>query len=173
MGVATVAFITIFLAFAVHLSVWKIRLPRKQNRALLLIFCSVLYPVLILLPSLAVSFPALGLQTPVPVDTYLHLSLFVAAITAAYITTYSAIEVDSPSLLMIQAIERAGTAGLPVDEFLATMDDALLVEPRIRDLLHDGMARQEGDTNFLTTKGEAMARLFTVQRSVMKAGKGG
>lgn len=173
MGELTVACFLVFLAFLIHLIVWRMRLPRKQTRALLLIFFGVLCVALPLLPHLAKLCPLLGMKQPVPIATYLHISLFVISATLAYIITYSAVEVDSPSLLMVLAIDRAGTAGLSIEELHSTMNDALLVEPRIRDLILDGMAQQDGDLYRLTAKGAVMARMFTVQRRLLKSGKGG
>lgn len=173
MGEITVACFSAFLAFVVHLIIWKIRLPRKQTQSLLLIFFGVLCVTLALLPNLAELIPFTGLKLPVPITTYLHITLFMTSVTLAYITTYSAVEVDSPSLLMVQAIERAGEAGLSIEELRATMNNALLVEPRIRDLIHDGMAQLDGDLYRLTAKGAIMARMFTVQRRLLKAGTGG
>lgn len=173
MGILIVATLTIAVAFAIHLALWKIRLPRKQTRGILIIFFGILAVTVVSLPWLSGHFPALGLSQPVGLPVYLHLICFVTAMTLAYMITYSAVEVDSPSLIMVHAISRAGAAGLPVTEFDKSMTDALLVEPRIKDTLRDDLVRLDGELYRLTPKGERMARLFILHRTILRAGKGG
>ncbi len=173
MGELLLASGTVILAFAVHVLVWKIRLPRKQTRAIILIFFGVLAAVVITLPRIAGMLPVLGLREPVPLPVYLNIICFVVSIALAYMITYSAVEVDSPSLIMVLAIYRAGDAGLAVRHFNEILNDALLVEPRIRDLEFDRMATRNGEVYQLTAKGRLMARIFILHRRLLGAGKGG
>lgn len=87
--------------------------------------------------------------------------------------TYSAIEADSPSLVMIRAVAKAGSGGLNKKEFEKTMNDDLLVIPRVRDLLNDKMAYIDGEKYRLTPKGFLFARLFVLSRKILNAPKGG
>jgi hypothetical protein len=87
--------------------------------------------------------------------------------------TYTVIEVDSPSLVMALAIGRAGKAGLAEEEFQRMMNDTLLVEPRIRDMVRDGLILRNGESYELTRKGKHMVRLFILHRALLGAGKGG
>lgn len=173
MGELTVSLLTILTAFAIHLAVWKIRLPKRQTRTILLIFFGLLTAILLGLSSLASALPQLGISSPPPFASYLHIAGFVISFTLAYMITYSAVEVDSPSLVMTLAIHRAGCRGLPEAEFQAMMNDALLIEPRIRDMLRDKMVRREGEVYYLTPKGARMARLFIFHRALLNVGKGG
>lgn len=173
MGELSISILTVSAALMIHYAVWKIRVPKRQTRAILLIFFGMLALAVALLSRVAGWFPGLGLGCPPHVASYLHLICFVTAVTLAYMITYSAIEVDSPSLIMALAIMRAGEAGLPESEFYDMMNDTLLVDPRIRDLLRDGLATQEGDCYRLTSKGKRMARLFIMHRRLLGAGMGG
>ncbi len=173
MGEFVISAGTVLAAFAIHLVAWRVRVPERQTRAVLAIFFGTLATALLLLPVLAASWPALRIPVPVPMPSYLSISGFVTAVTLAYMITYSAVEVDSPSLVMVLAIDRAGPGGLPESEFDQGMSDALLVEPRIRDLLRDGLIREEDGLYRLTPKGVRMARLFIRHRWLLGAGKGG
>lgn len=173
MGEFLVATGTALAAFAIHLLVWRVRLPARHTRAILGIFFGTLAVVLLLLPRIAARWPAIGIPFPVPGASYLSIAGFVTAATLAYMITYTVIEVDSPSLVMALEIDRAGPDGLPEAEFERTMNDALLVDPRIRDLLRDGLIREEEGLYRLTPKGERMGRLFTLHRRLLGAGKGG
>ncbi|MBF0472984.1 MAG: hypothetical protein HQK93_04535, partial [Nitrospirae bacterium] len=92
----------------------------------------------------------------------IHISLFVVSLTFAYIITYSAIEADSPSLVMIIAIADAGINGLSVERFHEMMSNDLLVVPRLNDILRDKLAyKDENDKYILTKKGKIFAQIFT------------
>lgn len=173
MGELLIAVLTIASAFLVHYAVWKVRVPLRQTRAILVIFFSTLGTVIVMLPLIVSHFSPPGLSLPLNPATYLHIICFVTAATLAYMITYTVIEVDSPSLVMALAINKAGNAGMPETDFCAMMNDTLLVEPRIRDMLRDGLATKEGDVYQLTSKGRRMAHLFVVHRRLLGAGMGG
>lgn len=173
MGEFVVATGTALAAFALHLLAWRVRLPERHTRVILAIFFGTLAVALLLLPRIAARWPALGIPCPVPGASYVAIAGFVTAVTLAYMITYTVVEVDSPSLVMALAIHRAGPSGLPEAEFDRTMNDDLLVEPRIRDMVRDGLVREEGGLYRLTPKGDRMARLFILHRRLLGAGKGG
>lgn len=146
-----------------HLAWWRVRLPRRQTPALLACFAAV-YAAGGLLLAASGAVGAGGL---------FQIGLFAAAFAPAYVITYSAIEADSPSLLMVLEIRRAGKAGLPEGVLFAQLDDAVLIHPRLADLLRDRMAVLEEGRYRLTGKGRWMARLFAAQRRVLGRGLGG
>jgi hypothetical protein len=160
-------------ALLIHYTVWKIRVPQRQTRAILLIFFSVLGGAILSLPVIAAQFSILNLALPLHPGSYLHIIGFVTAAALSYMITYTAIEVDSPSLVMALAIDKAGEAGLPEAEFNAMMNDSLLVEPRIKDMLRDGLITKDGNIYHLTAKGRRMAGIFVQHRRLLGAGMGG
>lgn len=161
------------LSFLFHIVVWKIHLPHRQTRALLLIFGG----------GLAVSLAGLactvGFQDeeafprPDSLAQYLHLGLFHLALTLAYVITYSALEADSPSLVLILSIDQAGEKGLSREEIQRMCDDDLLVRPRIADALRDGLVCRDGPLLKLTSKGAWFISLFLSYRRLIRAPKGG
>jgi hypothetical protein len=156
-------------SFILHLALWRVRLPLRQTRALLGIF--------FLTP--AVSLPALWYAgrlagserccLPLLLPEYFHISLFCVSLTLAYVITYSAFEADSPSLLMVLAIAGAGQEGLEEGRFSELMTEEVLVKPRLRDLLRDGLAYVEGEKYRLTPKGRAFIRIFIFHRKLLNA----
>ena len=173
MGELIISTLTVVTALLIHYAIWKIRVPHRQTRAILAIFFSVLSLVSAILPLIAVQFPILGIALPLHTSSYLHIIGFVTAATLSYMITYTVIEVDSPSLVMALAINSAGSTGLPKAEFHTLMNDSLLVEPRIKDMLRDGLAVKSGDLYHLTSKGRRMARLFALHRRLLGTGMGG
>ncbi|MFA5848084.1 MAG: hypothetical protein WC855_14410 [Thermodesulfovibrionales bacterium] len=165
--------ILFLMAFILQLIIWKIRIPKRQIKVLLVIFFGTLFTGLLTLKIAPFSIPGLAVYSPRHPLEYLHISISFISLTLAYMITYSAIEADSPSLVMIRAVAKAGLGGLDKKEFEKTMNDELLVIPRVRDLLNDKMAYIDGDKYRLTPKGFLFARLFVLSRKILNAPKGG
>ena len=163
--------ILITLAFMLHVVLWRIRLPKRQTRTMLLLFFTVMIIGNIVL--LSSSITILNVSAPSSLLECLHISLFFTSLTLAYMITYSAMEADSPSLVIITSIARAGSSGIAKEDFDEALNDDVLVKPRINDLLRDEMAYLDGDRYRLTPKGIRFARIFIVFRGLLKAPKGG
>ncbi|MBF0481348.1 MAG: hypothetical protein HQK81_08545 [Desulfovibrionaceae bacterium] len=161
------------VAFLIHLAIWRVRLPRRQTRCLVRIFMGVAAAGLTLRQPLSRLVPALAPWLPATLPQALHVLLFVAAMMSAYVISYSALEADSPTLVMVRHILAAGPGGIAPEVFFREMNDEVLVQPRLDDLLRDGLAELVDGRYRPTAKGRAMARLFTLFRAVLGAGKGG
>lgn len=160
-------------AFVLHIVCWRIRLPKRQTKVLLLIFFGFLCVGSFIFQRYTLKISIFGLHPPADVSEYFQLVIYFTSLTLAYMITYSAIEADSPSLLMVMRISDMGNSGLSKEELRRNMKDSILVEPRIKDLLIDKMARTNKERYVLTRKGFLMARLFTFYRNLMRADKGG
>jgi hypothetical protein len=154
-------------AFLFQLIIWKIRLPDRQSKTLLQIFCCIFLGGLFTIWFAGLVFQPLDIIPPQGLSEYLHVSLFFISFTFAYLITYSAIEVDSPSLIMVLAIQKAGENGLTKEEFEQSNTDDILTLPRINDLAHDKIAYLQGDKYRLTPKGFLLARIFNSYRKVL------
>ena len=105
---------------------------------------------------------------------YFHIFFYFCSTTFVYIGGYTLLEADSPSLLIVDRIHAAGTEGLGKDSLYASLNDEILVIPRINDLLRDQMATFENGAYKITPKGAFMVRVLLLHRLVMKADhKGG
>jgi hypothetical protein len=151
-------------AFVFHLVWWKIHVPQYQSRSLLLIFLGVLGGGLVLVSVAA------GL---VSAAEYCQIALFVFSFAAAYIITYSAIEADSPTLVLVQLVWRAGPRGLREADLRTLLSDDVLVKPRLADLVRDGMLIPDADGYRLTFKGRCFCCIFISFRALLGAQKGG
>jgi hypothetical protein len=87
--------------------------------------------------------------------------------------TYPAIEVESPTLVMIQAIARRGDEGLARATLFAQLNDEVLVAPRVRDLLSEGLAVERDGRLYLSAGGRRLVNLFFIWRRVLGAREGG
>ena len=160
------------LAFLLHLTIWRIRLPKKQTSALLWIFSS----VLILGTFLIFNYPGLINWNILPSKNLFEIAQFLllfVSLAVSYIVSYPAIEVDSPTLVIIDAVSEAGPRGLDKGELERMMSDDLLIKPRIKDMLSDNMIYQDGKRYKLMPKGAIMARIFLFYRNIIRGAKGG
>jgi hypothetical protein len=173
MGVLLFALGSVLLSLAVQLVLWRIRLPRRQAMALLVIFSAVPALLYLLLVAGAGSFPSSGILLPSGPAELLHALLLIASLTGAWLMTYSAVEVDSPSIHIVHAVARAGADGMAEEDLRAAFTDEVLLFPRIADLVTDRMVVLEGETYRLTRKGRYLADFFTVYRRLLGLGTGG
>ena len=110
---------------------------------------------------------------PIALRAYFSIGFYFISITLAYIITYSAIEADSPSLMIIMKIHEAGESGFKMESLEADLNNSSVILPRLKDLLIDKMAELEEGKYRLRAKGRLMAKLFSCYRNLMGAGKGG
>jgi len=157
-----------FIAFLIQLLFWKVWFPRRQAKTLLLLFFTTFIFGFVWILTLSPVLPNLSIHPPRHIEEYLHIGLFYWVFTMAYLITYSAVEVDSPSLIMTMAIHKAGKNGLPVDVFKNSMTDEILVIPRVNDLVQDKIAVLKNSIYKLSLKGIVLAKIFNSYRSLLK-----
>lgn len=163
-----------FLAFLVHFIIWKVHLPKNHTIILLYIFIGILPCGIFILEVFKASNIFLDRLLFQTTCEYLHFSLFYISLALAYITTYSAIEVDSPTLLLAITIGKNKSEGVDIkiiDEL--TTKDELFVKPRIKDLVNARMIYIQQDRYKLTRKGTRLAAIFIFYRKLLNLNKGG
>ena len=136
----------LLISFVLHLLIWKVRLPRKHTRGLVLIF----YGTFSVWFCFVIIYTIFGFKWEVDIafrpEEYVHIFLYYCAVTFVYIGGYTLLEVDSPSLLIIDKIHASGDEGLSKERLYALLNDDVLVVPRINDLTRDEMATLENGT---------------------------
>lgn len=152
-------------ALAVHFFVWRVRLPIKPISTLMGIF-------LVLYGAAAVVYGAWSFQPSYPSNFKIIDWLFVSAIYApmsiSYVLSYTAIEGESPSALIVLALENVGRCGLRRDDFQRIITDDLFVRTRIRGLTDAGwLASSASHRYVITNKGRFFLWLFTRPRRLM------
>ena len=161
------------LAFAVHIGWWRARRPLRSGQVLIFLLVAVIVVGWIGAIVVAIASPTMGAYLPGDIFAWLQALVLALAVAAAYAMTYPAIEVESPIFVIIEAIAQRGTAGITIDEFHRVLDNAVLVTPRLHDLLNEGLVAHEDGRYRPTPKGLALARIFVVWRRLHRAGLGG
>ena len=173
MPIVALAFVLFAGAFLAHLVRWRVACPSATARALILTFVFGILGGLVFILLLAQLLPGLGTLLPPEPFGILQAILLSLAFAAGYVMTYPAIEVESPTLVMIQAIARRGDEGLSRTTLFAQLNDEVLVAPRVRDLLSDGLAVEREGRLHISTRGRRLVNLFFIWRRVLGAREGG
>jgi hypothetical protein len=167
-GLALAAF-----AFLVHLVRWRVAPPKRTGRALIVTLVGAVFGGFAGLLVLAGVLPQLGELIPAGPVAWLHALLLALALCAAYVMTYPALEVESPTLVIVQAIARRGAEGIARRDLFEQLNDSVLLGPRVQDLLDEGLATCADGRYQPTAKGRTLARVFTLWRALLGASRGG
>ena len=148
------------LAFLLHVLIWRIKKPANSIKSLVLLFILVLVVGSILSPVHEFS-------------SYVYIWVFFLSLFAAYLLSYPAIEVDSPSLVIVMRIFQSGKAGLNLEKLGQLSKNNLLVEPRLKDLVDAGLVDLSSSVYKINRKGRMFIFPFIFYRNILGLGKGG
>lgn len=121
----------LFLAsFLLQILIWRIRLPRRQTRAIFIIF------LMVLAAFAAFQILIHGEQSRFELSPFesLYVIFVYISVLPAYIILYTMIEGESPSSLMLLALRASGSRGVTQKDFEAIITDEVLIWPRVRAL---------------------------------------
>jgi hypothetical protein len=166
MSILSYGLLLFFAAFILHIIIWRIRLPENHTKALLLLFFAVLFIGIVFHVFIA------G-KEEIVLPQIIQTAFLYVSIALAYIATYSAIEADSPSLVMIMNIAKQGKKGFDRAAFFDKLQDDTLVIPRIDDLLTGGFVHEEQGKLKITSRARFFIKPILMYRKAIKAGKGG
>ncbi|MBI5643860.1 MAG: hypothetical protein HY954_10355 [Deltaproteobacteria bacterium] len=142
------------------------RYPKNRPLALLVIF--IMLPAVI---SAAVFFLAPSGGYLLSINDLLAGCLLALGISSAYVLTYPAVEALSPSLMMLTLIGNS-TKGLSAKELSDHFVEDLVLSPRIKDLMEDGLVKGDGGYLRLTLGGVVLVRFFCFFRAFIGLGIG-
>ena len=168
-----VAIVITAAVFAVHLIWWRIQRPRGSGRAVLMLFSvGPLLAGLLLFFSSFVA-PSMVHWLPGSWSAWLYALVLSLAFGASYVMTYPAVEVKSPTLLIIEEVRDTKCNGLSLAELNHRLDADVLLRPRVNDLVNEGLIELSQERYCITARGRTLARLFGRWRALLGAGKGG
>ncbi|MEY2494775.1 MAG: hypothetical protein QOJ45_1267 [Verrucomicrobiota bacterium] len=148
MSVFLSAFFLVATSLAIHVIVWKIRLPRRQIIGVLIIFAAVLCLWFVYAVLRGVALPIL-----------LHVALFQISAGLSYAITYSAIEADSPTLSLMHFLAEGRGNGVPAAEVLGFLSQRPFAKARLTALLASGLIRLQNDRYVLAGNGSLAFRV--------------
>lgn len=164
---------TFLAGLVLHLFIWRVRVPAGTTRALALCLLGGMLAFVAGCALAGLHFPPARALFPDSLLQFAQAMLLALSLACAYYTSYPAVEVESPSLVIASIVAARGERGISRAELLEIFNDSAVVTPRIRDLLSDGMAEMCGDRLKATAKGAALGRAFTRWRALLGLGIGG
>ena len=173
MSVVGLGLLLVLAGFLLHWIRWRLAPPADSARVLVMSWLAGIFGGLLLILLLGWVESRVANLLPEGPLGIAHAVLLSLALAAAYVMTYPAIAVESPTLVIIQAISRRGAEGLPRKALFEQLNDSVLVAPRIRDLLDERLAVRDDGRIRPTSRGRLLARVFIGWRALLGAPKGG
>jgi hypothetical protein len=157
----------LFLSFCVQLALWRIFIPRRQIRALLVIFF--LAP-LVVFGIVQLTGTPIALAVLSSAETT-RLAIFYVSCALTYIVLFSAIEEQSPTLAIISYVaEKSQCTGA---DLVARFGKGHELSHRIDLLARSEFVRHEGDRYRLAPPVERLAKLFDAASRLFGIESGG
>lgn len=161
MAVFLSAAILLAIAFALHLIWWRLKVPRRQPLALLVLF-----------PTVAVcGFAAIYATSlfpgELPLPRLLLAVLLFGSVGVVYLILFSAMQEDSPSLTLIRLISEAGPRGIHRHELLQAAKGHSYVKARIDMMISDGMAVETATGLHLASQGLWLSSVVLFYRKLL------
>ncbi len=155
MAVVVIAAFFFLAAFVLQLIIWHVRLPQKQTRALLLIYA--LTPIVIALVAVAP-----GFFSPLQLSTAeaVRIPILYGAVSLAYIALYSAIEMQSPTLLIVAHLDAYKERGCTETDLLVSLGGDIAPTNRFAAMERGGWIQIVDDVVEITPHGRFYGRLF-------------
>src|SRR4051812_21375679 len=147
-----VSMLAFVAAWAIHVAVWRIRLPRRQTAALLVVYACCYVPAAAGVWMVAVSGS--------PLIATLHFTVFYVPASLAYASLYSLIEHDSPSLAIVASVAAAKGVGVTRAELEKEFGEGNIVLQRASAAAGNGLIVERGDDWELTPRGRILAKVF-------------
>jgi len=154
----------LFIAWIVHLAIWRWRLPPAQLKALLVIF-AVVWAVAAIL-ALA-DFVSTGSFAAGSLVGFLYFCLIYWLAALCYVITYSAMEGDSPTLSLTQHLHRKGAEGVSHEEIEEFFRQRPFVGARVKALVTDNILVEESGGYRLASGKYIFFRLILGYRRVV------
>lgn len=171
------ALIPALVAFSVwiiaHWIIWRVRRPTGQYVGLLALCLAVLIAFIVGFHAVPSSATGLGWLLPVTGLDYLSFIALYMALAMAYVTTYSAVQADSPTMSIVLRIEEAGSGGLTLEQIMDQLNDQVLVIPRLVDLVTGNLVRLDGGSYVIGPRGALLAKAHMLYRALLRMEKGG
>jgi hypothetical protein len=133
----------------------------------MLIFISILVIGVFIMTKFENYISIFGILAPQGIYEYLQLSVLFISLSLAYIATYSALELDSPSLVMVMSIAKLGSRGLSTQDLIAEMSDDILILPRLKGLILEKLVYLKDNKYKLSAKGLIIVQIFILYRKIL------
>ncbi|MBU1727293.1 MAG: hypothetical protein KJ880_06670 [Candidatus Omnitrophica bacterium] len=171
MAIALLIDLILFVvAFLLHVVSCRLFKSSNHSKNLIAIFFFVLCTGLVIFGD--IGFAVWGERLVWPIG-YIYACILFFSLTASYLITFSAIEAESPSIMITLKVAQAGPCGLIISKLFETLNDDVLLKPRINDLVNEKLVYESEGKYKLTKRGTLFIRIVIFYRDLICVGKGG
>ena len=167
---ALVAFSSTLL---VQLLVWRVRRPKRQYFTLVSLYVGMLPIAAAIIYIVSLRSPSTARLLPGSIFEYANSAMLYVALTIAFGVTYSAVQADSPTMLILLKLDLAGREGVTEAELLSSLTDDLLVASRLNDLVAGNLINLREGRYVVGPRGVLIARACIGFRRLMRMERGG
>lgn len=165
MAVFCTGLLTLTVAFLIHILIWRIRRPTRAPIVLFLIFMGILS---VILGCIALMDPSTKSDYFVSTSLeYAYVALFHISMTLAYLLAFTGIEAESPSSLIVIALEANGERGMSREELSKVITNDLFVTDRLEGLMRGSTVQLRNGRYYITPGGERYLAFFLAYRKLM------
>jgi hypothetical protein len=125
------------VAFAIHVAIWRTRVPIHQAMTLVIISVTVM--------AVGVAVAATEVQSDLPPGRLVLSVMLYCSLILVYLVLFSAVESESPTLTMIELVSRAKKTGVKRETLLAAAAQGSFAATRLHQLLESGLAIKHHD----------------------------
>jgi hypothetical protein len=161
MAVFLSASILLAIAFGAHVIWWRLKVPRRQSLALLMLFLTTAVCGFTVIHAVEV-FPG---QLTLP--RLLLAVLLFGSVFVVYLILFSAMEEDSPSLTLIRLISEAGPIGIHRNDLVRAVKGHSYIKVRIDLMVSDRMAVETPTGLRLASQGLWLSRVVLFYRKLL------
>lgn len=155
------------IAFSVHLIVWRVRVPRHEWSALVLVF-AIMTALALTAVLISPRFVQFGMSPPRLVLT----GLVFGGLGVVYLILFSALESDSPTLTMLELVRQHRRNGMTEHELASRSAKRAYSNVRLQQMLRDGLAEQVGSRIRATRRGKRVTLFVLVYCQMLGLGRG-
>jgi len=158
------------VCMAMHIVIWRMRMPWVSTAVLLLLFCVI--PAVLLL---IMAFAAGGMRDRIGLSSLqvLEVLLLHLSLACVYMAGYPAVRAVSPSLDILLMISAAPEKRMRAEAMLQRYADKRLVTARIDDLRTYRLLAEQDGRYTLTLAARFIARTFLLYRRFLGLPMGG
>ncbi|PKL35247.1 MAG: hypothetical protein CVV44_23005 [Spirochaetae bacterium HGW-Spirochaetae-1] len=160
MNVLLFGIILFVIPFGVQIVLWRRNIVSKTPKIIIAIFIFgffLLGIINVLLTGYHLIYAGINLKY---IYRLLHSYLIASSMFIAYLLTYTAIESDSPSGLILKKVEKYGMNGLPNNELKGILTNNNTVLERLEGLIRDKNVTKQNGRYVMTRNGRLL--LYTI-----------
>lgn len=147
------------LVFVIHCILWRFWTPQRQKYCLLILF---LTPFTILC-----LFDFTQTVQWMSWDQWLYSWFLYIPLVFSYLISFTLVEAEGPTFTILLALHKAREKGLSKEDLQPYVTNELFVDHRLKGLLVDQLAIENGGAFHITSKGLRTLHLFLIPRFLM------